>query len=102
MSNNVNVLVVMDEYPEVLDFAASHYGEWVANSKSGFRPSTHVVDYLKKAREARSAVAELIEAMDKLFGADMEHCMEMDGKEDQLEAVKFAKSALAHVKGGAA
>lgn len=52
--------------------------------------------------EARAAVVELIEAVDKLFGADMEHCMEMDGKEDQLEAVQFAKSALARVKGGAA
>lgn len=48
---------------------------------------------------ARIAVAELIEAVDKLFGADMEYCMEMDGKDDQLEAVQFAKSALARVKG---
>ncbi len=52
--------------------------------------------------EARAAVAELIEAVEKLFGADMEHCMEMDGKEDQLEAVQFAKSALARVKGESA
>ncbi|KGM25273.1 hypothetical protein [Stenotrophomonas maltophilia] len=53
----------------------------------------------KESNEARAAVAELIEAVDKLFGADMEHCMEMDGKDDQLEAVQFAKSALARVKG---
>lgn len=51
--------------------------------------------------EARAAVAELIEAMEKLFGADMEYCMEMDGKADQLEAVHFAKSALARVRGDA-
>ncbi|KOQ78852.1 hypothetical protein ABW45_04580 [Stenotrophomonas maltophilia] len=54
---------------------------------------------LALADEARAAVAELIEAVEKLFGADMEHCMEMDGKEDQLEAVQFAKSALDRVKG---
>lgn len=50
-------------------------------------------------KETRAAVADLIDAVDKLFGADMEHCMEMDGKEDQLEAVQFAKSALSRVKG---
>lgn len=47
------------------------------------------------AMRVHAATAELIKAVDKLFGADMEHCMEMDGKEDQLEAVQFAKSALA-------
>lgn len=52
--------------------------------------------------KASAAVAELIEAVDKLFGADMERCMEMDGKEDQLEAVQLAKSALARVKGESA
>lgn len=54
------------------------------------------------AMRVHAAAAELIEAMEKLFGADMEHCMEMDGKEDQLEAVQFAKSALARVKGESA
>ncbi|WP_401733512.1 hypothetical protein [Stenotrophomonas muris] len=50
-------------------------------------------------RQARDDFAMLIEAVDKLFGADMESCMEMDGKQDQLEAVQLAKLALARVKG---
>lgn len=49
--------------------------------------------------EARAAVAELIESVDKLFGADMEYCMMMDGKQDQIDAIEFAKSALKRVKG---
>lgn len=50
-------------------------------------------------QQVRNDFAMLIEAVDELFGADMEHCMEMDGKEDQLDAIQFAKSALARVKG---
>lgn len=49
--------------------------------------------------EACSAALKVIEAMEKLFGADMEYCMQMDGKEDQLEAIRFAKEALLIAKG---
>lgn len=79
----VDVLAVMDAATDVFD-------------QENWTPSKIAME------EARAAVAELIEAVEKLFGADMEHCMEMDGKEDQLEAVQFAKSALARVKGESA
>lgn len=86
MSAPVDVLAVM---------ARDATAAW--NDRRGDR---EIQEFLgKESNEARAAVAELIEAVDKLFGADMEHCMEMDGKEDQLEAVQLAKSALNRVKG---
>lgn len=92
MNTNVDVLSVMLELDDELQSAANYSGE-------GCYWSVDDDDLLQRSAAARAAVAELIEAVDKLFGADMEHCMEMDGKEDQLEAVQFAKSALARVKG---
>lgn len=61
MNNGFNVLAIMDEYPDLLDFAAIHYGEWVANCKGAYIASPHVIESLEKARKARVAVAELIE-----------------------------------------
>ncbi len=46
-----------------------------------------------------SAAPELLEALNKLFGADMEYCMEMDGKQDQLDAIEFARAAIAKATG---
>lgn len=92
----VDVLAVMLELDGELQSAANYAGEgcyWYRGDDD---------DLLQRSAAARAAVANLIEGMDKLFGADMEHCMEMDGKEDQLEAVKFAKSALARAKGESA
>jgi len=80
MTTSVDVLAVMENCSDEID---AEFGNGSGND----------------LREVRAAVADLIEAVDKLFGADMEHCMEMDGKDDQLEAVQFAKSALARVKG---
>ncbi len=80
MNTSVDVLAVMDDAAKVL-----------IDERMGATASLLEV--------ARAEVAELIEAMENLFGADMEYCMEMDGKADQLEAVNFAKSALARVKG---
>ena len=31
------------------------------------------------------------DALEELFGAEMEHCMMMDGKDDQIAAIKHAK-----------
>lgn len=91
----VDVLAVMLELDDELQSAANYSGEgcyWSVDDDA----------LLQRSAVARAAVAELIEAVDKLFGADMEQCMEMDGKDDQLEAVQFAKSALARVKGESA
>lgn len=90
MTTSVDVLAVMDGTIQGTEQALIHI--------RGQR-RTDFIQALEALKETRAAVAELIEAVDKLFGADMEHCMEMDGKEDQLEAVQFAKSALARVKG---
>lgn len=46
-----------------------------------------------------AAAPELLEALNKLFGADMEYCMEMDGKQDQLDAIEFARAAIAKATG---
>lgn len=111
MGNSDHVLAVMNEYPEVLDFAALHYGEWVANGRGGFVASPHVIDYLKKAREACAAVAKLIEAaedamatigyyaelLDSERGSGMK-IEQMIEKGEEPEYVNL-RDALARVKG---
>ncbi|TXD58839.1 hypothetical protein FUT88_13235 [Ralstonia sp. TCR112] len=46
-----------------------------------------------------AAAPELLKALEDLFGADMEYCMRMDGKEDQLEAISNARAAIAKALG---
>lgn len=60
MSKNVNVLAVMDDYPDLLDFAAIHYGAWASDCKGAYIASPHVIESLARARKARAAVADLI------------------------------------------
>lgn len=46
-----------------------------------------------------AAAPDLLEALQDLFGADMEYCMKMDGKEDQLAAIAKARAAIAKATG---
>lgn len=48
-----------------------------------------------------SAAPDLLAALNDLFGADMEYCMRMDGKDDQIEAIAKARSAIAKALGEA-
>lgn len=64
MNKNVNVLAVMDNYPDLLDFAAIHYGAWASDCKGAYIASPHVIESLATARKARAAVAELIDKVD--------------------------------------
>lgn len=50
-------------------------------------------------RRLIAAAPDLLEALRDLFGADMEYCMNMDGKEDQLEAIANARKAVAKALG---
>lgn len=47
-------------------------------------------------------IARLREALTDLFGADMEHFLMLDGKDDQIEAIAKARAALATTSKGAA
>lgn len=57
------------------------------------------VESLRTAIHALKTGPELYEALDRLFGADMEYCMHMDGKADQLEAIDFARATMAKARG---
>ena len=43
----------------------------------------------------------LLAALQDLFGADMEHCMMGDGKDDQIAAISAARAAIAKATGAA-
>lgn len=45
------------------------------------------------------AAPKLLEALKGLFGADMEYCMNMDGKQDQRDAIEAARAALSEATG---
>jgi hypothetical protein len=46
-----------------------------------------------------AAAPDLLEALQDLFGADMEHVLMGDGKDDQIEAIAKAKAAIAKATG---
>lgn len=88
MNKNVNVLAVMDDYPDLLDFAAIHYGAWASDCKGAYIASPHVIESLARARKARAAVAELIDKVDSYVTL---------GHSDT--AYRELSAALARVKG---
>ncbi len=49
-----------------------------------------------------AAAPDLLDALQDLFDADMEHCMMGDGKQDQIEAIAKARAAVANATGAAA
>ena len=49
-----------------------------------------------------SAAPDLLEALEDLFGADMEHVLMGDGKEDQIMAIAKARQAITKATGSAA
>ena len=46
-----------------------------------------------------AAAPDLLEALQDLFGADMEHVLMGDGKDDQIEAIAKARAAIAKATG---
>jgi hypothetical protein len=48
-----------------------------------------------------AAAPDLLEALQDLFEADMEHVLMGDGKDDQIEAISKAKAAIAKATGAA-
>ena len=49
-----------------------------------------------------AAAPDLLEALQDLFGADMEHVLMGDGKDDQVAAIAKAHAAIAKATGAAA
>ena len=95
--SGVDVLAVLDEH--IGHYAAlQQYARDEGNNHYADGLDEHC-GTLMQLRLTRAAVAELIEAVDKLFGADMEYCMMMDGKQDKIDAIEFAKSAMKRVRG---
>jgi hypothetical protein len=48
-----------------------------------------------------AAAPDLMEALQDLFDADMEHVLMGDGKDDQIEAIAKARAAIAKATGAA-
>lgn len=46
-----------------------------------------------------AAAPDMLEALNALFGAELERCMSLDGKPDQTEAVARARAAIAKAEG---
>ena len=46
-----------------------------------------------------AAAPDLLEALQNLFDADMEHVLMGDGKDDQIEAIAKARAAIAKATG---
>ena len=46
-----------------------------------------------------AAAPDLLDALQDLFGADMEHVLMGDGKDDQIEAIAKARAAIAKATG---
>lgn len=99
MNKNVNVLAVMDDYPDLLDFAAIHYGSWASDCKGAYIASPHVIESLARARKARAAVAELIEEHQLLLDA-VKRLPATDGRVIGLiPLIARSESALSRAKG---
>jgi hypothetical protein len=87
--------------PWVAERAATPALGWVVyapDCSPHAKPGDRVVvaDYLTPGNACLiKAARDLLEALQDLFGADMEHCMRGDGKDDQLEAIAKAHAAVA-------
>ena len=81
----------MSKQPDALRLA-----DWCdANSSGVYRPSAEAAAEL---RRLHSLNAELVDALEELFGADMEHVLMGDGKDDQIAAIAKARTAMAKAK----
>ena len=49
-----------------------------------------------------NAATDLLEALQELFAAEMEHVLMGDGKDDQVAAIAKARAAITKATGGAA
>jgi hypothetical protein len=60
-------------------------------------------DYQKRYADLHliAAAPDLLEALQDLFDADMEHVLMGDGKDDQIEAIAKARAAIAKATGAA-
>ena len=84
-------------WPHGLSMICQHDG-------SGWRPVADCAVSGEKAEaNARliSAAPDLLEALQDLFGADMEHVLMGDGKDDQIAAIAKARAAIAKATGSA-
>ena len=86
----------MNTQPEALRLAY-----WMDDMPSVI-PGNDSNEWHKAAAELRRLHAvntELLEALQDLFGADMEHVLMGDGKDDQIEAIAKARAAIAKATG---
>lgn len=88
----------MSKQPEALRLADA-----IADAclMDGISRRQHLDERLLAAAELRrlhSLNAKLVDALEDLFGADMEHVLMGDGKDDQIAALAKASAALAKAK----
>jgi hypothetical protein len=80
-------------------------GPWFANlseeTVTGADGNTVVYELNTNEADARliASAPDLLEALQDLFGADMEHVLMGDGKDDQIEAIAKARAAIAKATG---
>lgn len=103
MSAPVDVLAVMDR---AFGAAHEHYDDLrsAANEPALGAAYDRACRYMKEHREARAAVADLIEALE---GLDEAYCragpqLTRDERMEDRKRLVAARAALARVKGGAA
>lgn len=106
MNNGVDVLKVMDEYEELLDFASLHYGAWVSDGRGAFVASAHVIESLENSRKAREVVDEVIQALELALSSIEETVSEMtvgdrftNAGQSLLDALIPCRNAVAKAKG---
>ena len=71
----------------------SHFNIFYKDAMVAFPCISGGLDQKANARLI-AAAPDLLEAMQALFGADMEYCMMGDGKNDQIEAIAKARAAI--------
>jgi hypothetical protein len=75
------------------------FGDVVASVCIG-HSANHTLDVCADANARLIASApDLLEALQDLFDADMEHVLMGDGKDDQIEAIAKARAAIAKATG---
>jgi hypothetical protein len=84
-------------------------GPWVVGGATGLRNQVSIDPCVATAYGAgkeveanarlMAAAPDLLEALQDLFDADMEHVLMGDGKDDQVEAIAKARAAVAKALG---
>lgn len=88
--NEYNIMSRVHEKPEWIKLfpKRKHHASWCVAVD---HPDAHMI----------MASRSLYDALESLFGADMERVLMGDGKDDQIEAIKKARAAMERARGEA-